>query len=174
MRDSYTYPKAGRLIWSRVLPTNLFLISIPHTCWCSTTHWEASVRLWPGGVGDEFKFHLVNSLRFASQFIHGLCIRNVLLFNKALFRKWLWLYAFEREVLWQMLLEAKYESMWGRWCSNKVGVWKNMKRCWIAFFEGSFFCWEKHSSFEGSFSCLESCPRNIFTMDSLRKRHIYS
>jgi hypothetical protein len=60
-------------------------------------------------------------------------------FNRALLGKWLWRYAMEREALWRLVIEAKYESMRGGWCSNEVmgtygvGVWKHIRKGWDKF-----------------------------------------
>jgi len=76
--------------------------------------------LW-GGVGDEFKFHLVSWAKICTPlFSGGLGIRNSLLFNQALLRRWLWHYDIEREDLWRLVVEVKHGSMWGGWCSNEV------------------------------------------------------
>jgi hypothetical protein len=42
-------------------------------------------------------------------------------FNRALLGKWLWRFAMEREVLCRNVVDIKYESMRGGWCSNEVG-----------------------------------------------------
>jgi hypothetical protein len=45
----------------------------------------------------------------------------------------------EREALWRIVMESKYGSLWGGWCSNEVhglyvmGLWKNIKRGWREF-----------------------------------------
>lgn len=41
-------------------------------------------------------------------------------FNRALLGNWLWRYAMEREALCILVIEAKYESMRGGWCSNDI------------------------------------------------------
>ena len=69
--------------------------------------------LWCG-MDEKPKFHLVNwsqicaPLRFG-----GLVVRDIKCFNKALLGKWLWHYGLEREALWWLVVEAKYESLWG-------------------------------------------------------------
>jgi hypothetical protein len=52
--------------------------------------------LW-GGIGAEFKYHLVSWSKICSPIYEGgLGIRNLQVFNKALVGKWLWRYANER------------------------------------------------------------------------------
>jgi hypothetical protein len=95
--------------------------------------------LW-GGIGDELKFHLVNwDTICSSKALGGLGVRNMVLFNKALMGKWLWRYALERDALWRKVVDFKYGSMRGGWCSKEVGgsfgfgVWKSIRRGWDAF-----------------------------------------
>jgi hypothetical protein len=64
---------------------------------------------------------------------------GICLFSQALLGKWLWCYATEREVYWRMVVEVKYGSMNGCWCTKvveglfRVGVWKNIRRGWGTF-----------------------------------------
>jgi hypothetical protein len=95
--------------------------------------------LW-GGVGDEFKFHLVNwCMICSSKASGGLGVRNLVTFNKALMGKWLWRYAMERDAFWRKVVDVKYGSLRGGWCSKEVGgsygygVWKSIRRGWDAF-----------------------------------------
>jgi hypothetical protein len=95
--------------------------------------------LW-GGKGDEFKIHLVNWSKVCmSTEAGGLGVRNLIQFNRALLGKWLWRFANEREASWRKLVEAKYDTMRGGWCSKEVGgshgvgVWKNIRKGWDAF-----------------------------------------
>jgi hypothetical protein len=66
-------------------------------------------------------------------------MRNLVMFNKALMGKWLWRYAMERDALWRKVVDVKYGSMRGGWCSKEVGgsygfgVWKSIRRGWDAF-----------------------------------------
>jgi hypothetical protein len=92
--------------------------------------------LW-GGIGEEFKFHLVNWSKVCSSISNGgLGIRNLRIFNKALLGKWLWRYAHERGAWWKSVVDAKYGSTWASWCSLKppgshgVGLWKNIRKGW--------------------------------------------
>jgi hypothetical protein len=95
--------------------------------------------LW-GGIGDEFKFHLVNWRTIcSSKASGGLGVRNLVMFNKALMGKWLWRYVMERDAFWRKVVDVKYGSLRGGWCSKEVGgsygfgVWKSIRRGWDAF-----------------------------------------
>lgn len=73
--------------------------------------------MW-GGIGDEFKYHLVSSSKVCYPISEGgLGIRNLRIFNKALLGKWLWRYAYERKALWKSMVDAKYGSTRAGWCS---------------------------------------------------------
>jgi hypothetical protein len=77
--------------------------------------------LW-GGVGDEFKFHLVNWSKICrTTEAGGLGVQNLIHFNQALLCKWLWSFANEEEAWWRILVVAKYDKMRGGWCSKEVG-----------------------------------------------------
>jgi len=66
--------------------------------------------LW-GGLGEEFKYHLVSWSTVCSPISEGgLGIRNLRIFNQALLGKWLWRFAHEREALWRSVVDAKYGS----------------------------------------------------------------
>jgi hypothetical protein len=57
----------------------------------------------------------------------GLGVKNLIQFNRALLGKWLWRYATEREALWRSVVDIKYDSLRGGWCSKEVGgpmVWE--------------------------------------------------
>ena len=45
------------------------------------------------------------------------CISNL---NKALFCKWNWCFANEREALWNQVIRGKYGEERGGWCSQEV------------------------------------------------------
>jgi hypothetical protein len=69
--------------------------------------------LW-SGIGDEFKFHLVNWARVCCPIKSGgLGVRNLLQFNRAMLGKWLWRYAMNREALWELVVDTKYNSSRG-------------------------------------------------------------
>ena len=40
-------------------------------------------------------------------------------FNQALLGKWLWCFATKRDALWRRVVECKYGSNWGGWCSKE-------------------------------------------------------
>jgi hypothetical protein len=101
--------------------------------------------LW-GGVGKEFKYHLVNWDRVCEPIrCGGLGIRNLVLFNQALLGKWLWRYALEKEALWRRIVESKYGGMWGGWCTNPgqgpygLSLWKYIRRIWPKFVDSTYF-----------------------------------
>jgi hypothetical protein len=51
----------------------------------------------------------------------------------------LWRYGVERGALWRKVIDAKYGSMWGGWCSDivrgsyGVTLWKNIRKDWPSF-----------------------------------------
>jgi hypothetical protein len=71
----------------------------------------------------------------------GLAIQDLRRFNKALLGKWLWQYGSERDALWRLVVDAKYGSLWGGWCSKVdkgpygVSVWKYIRRGWDNFLQ---------------------------------------
>jgi hypothetical protein len=42
-------------------------------------------------------------------------------FNRALLGKWLWRFAMERDAFWRKVVDIKYGSTRGGWCSKEVG-----------------------------------------------------
>ena len=69
--------------------------------------------LW-GGLGEDFKYHLVSWDRVCTPLCYGgLGIRKLLLYNQALLGKWIWRYAREKEALWRKIVDLKYGGWWG-------------------------------------------------------------
>ena len=70
----------------------------------------------------------------------GLGIRKIVLLNKALLGKWIWRFAFEKDLLWKKVIEVKYGQEGCGWRTNEthgtfgVGVWKEILKeanwCW--------------------------------------------
>jgi hypothetical protein len=89
--------------------------------------------LW-GGIGEEYKYHLVRWDKVCSPISEGgLGFRNLKTFNHALLGKWLRRYGSERDAWWRVVVDSKYGSLRDGWCSLEptgsfgVGVWKNIK-----------------------------------------------
>jgi len=92
--------------------------------------------LW-SGLGDETKLHLVNWHRVCTPIkAGGLGVRNVINFNQALLGKWIWRFSQEHNALWRSVIEVKYGSVRGGWCSLPVtgpygvNVGKFIRRGW--------------------------------------------
>jgi hypothetical protein len=67
-----------------------------------------------GGNEDEAKFHLVNWNRICTPLQSGgLGVHNFIQFNQALPEKRLWKHGREREALWRMVIDIKFESIKG-------------------------------------------------------------
>jgi exonuclease III len=101
--------------------------------------------LW-GGLGEDFKYHLVSWDRVCTPLYYGgLGIRRLLPYNQALLGKWLWRYAREKEALWRKIVELKYGGLWGGWCSNSVhgtygkSLWKHIRKGWPTFAKNVYF-----------------------------------
>jgi hypothetical protein len=84
-----------------------------------------------GGMGEEFKHHLVGWDKVCiPKEKGGLGVRNLTLFNKALLGKWLWRFGLEVHHLWRRVLVAKYGVDLGGWRTSRIrgphgcGVWK--------------------------------------------------
>ena len=70
----------------------------------------------------------------------GLGIRRIGLLNKALVGKWIWRFAFEKDVLWKKVIEVKHGLEGCGWRSKEVrgpfgvGIWKEILKetswCW--------------------------------------------
>uniref|UniRef100_A0A2N9EYR9 Reverse transcriptase domain-containing protein n=1 Tax=Fagus sylvatica TaxID=28930 RepID=A0A2N9EYR9_FAGSY len=69
--------------------------------------------------GGKPKYHLVKWSQICCPIQSGgLAIRDLRSFNTALLGKWLWRYGAERDALWRLVVDAKYGSLWGGWCSE--------------------------------------------------------
>ena len=93
-----------------------------------------------GGMGDEFKFHLVNWQQVCTPLHYGgLGIRNLVHFNQALLGKWLWRFGIEKMALWRRVIALKNGCRWGDWCSRLgngpygASVWKTISKGWDRF-----------------------------------------
>jgi hypothetical protein len=74
-----------------------------------------------GGLGEEFKYHLVSWSKVCSPISEeGLGIGNLMMFNRALLGKWLWRYGLEREAWCRVAVDSKFVSLWGGWCSLEL------------------------------------------------------
>jgi hypothetical protein len=89
------------------------------------------------GIGEEFKFHLVNRTKvYTSIKEGGLGIRNLMVFNHTLLGKWLWRYEIERDAWGRVAVDSKCGSLWGGWCSFEPGgaygvrLLKNIRKEW--------------------------------------------
>lgn len=108
---------------------------------------EKSQRVFWSGMGKETKFHLVKWSKICELIQNGgLNIRNLRRFNQAILGKWLWRFGTDREALWWRVVDAKYGSSWGGWCSDViwgpygVSLWKHIRREQPSF--------SKHITFE--------------------------
>jgi len=112
------YLSKGRrltLIKSTVSNLPTYYLSLFHVPLSATNRIEKLQRdfLWRG-IKEEFKFHQVQWSTISSPLQYGdLGVRNLIQFNQALLGKWLWHYATEREVLWRVVVEAKYDRLSG-------------------------------------------------------------
>ncbi|KAG7984034.1 hypothetical protein I3843_04G136900 [Carya illinoinensis] len=86
--------------------------------------------LW-GGLEDAKKFHLIKWDKVCTPLsCSGLGLRKLRTFSKAALGKWLWRYHHEGDACWRNILDVKYESIGGGWCSKDIrgvygmGVWK--------------------------------------------------
>jgi hypothetical protein len=93
--------------------------------------------LW-SGLDGETKFHLVNWKKFCTPIrFRVLGIKSLTTFNLG---KWLWWFAVEKEVFWFQIVDKKYGSLVGRWCTKGltgtygVSLWKHIRRGWVVFY----------------------------------------
>ncbi|KAJ9680330.1 hypothetical protein PVL29_019599 [Vitis rotundifolia] len=96
--------------------------------------------LWGGGRSER-KVHLINwEVVCTPKEKGGLGIRKIDILNKALLGKWIWRFAFDRDILWKKVIGAKYGKEGFGWRTNEargtfgVGVWKEILKeanwCW--------------------------------------------
>ena len=78
--------------------------------------------LWGGGgMGDEFKHHLVGWGKICTpKQMGGLGVRNLVPFNQTLLGKWLWRFEIEVNKVWRRVLVAKYGMEHGGWRSKNI------------------------------------------------------
>lgn len=89
--------------------------------------------LW-GGMGEEFKHHLVGWDTVCSPVEgDGLGAHKLVDFNSAFLGKWLWRFGMEETHLWRHVLAAKYDLDDGGRCTKRVngshgcGLWKSIR-----------------------------------------------
>uniref|UniRef100_A0A2N9EED7 Reverse transcriptase zinc-binding domain-containing protein n=1 Tax=Fagus sylvatica TaxID=28930 RepID=A0A2N9EED7_FAGSY len=97
--------------------------------------------LW-GGMGDEFKYHLVGwDTVCTPKEAGGLGVRSLFWTNKALLGKWLWRFGLEDQHLWRRVIVAKYGADLGGWCTLPItgphgcGLWKGIMSGWEDYFQ---------------------------------------
>jgi hypothetical protein len=95
--------------------------------------------LW-GGLGEEFKYHLVNWRTICTPLpMGGLGIRQTIPFNQALLGKWLWRFATENTAFWRQVIVSKYGVGNGDWYTKEdrggygVCLWKHIRLGWQQF-----------------------------------------
>jgi hypothetical protein len=129
------------LIKSTLSNLPMYFLSLFYISICVANRFEKLQRdFLLGGIGEEFKYHLVRWDKVCYSISEGgLGIRNLRAFNQALLGKWLWRYGSERDACWRVVVDSKYGSLRGGWCSLEpsgafgVGVWKNIRKGWILF-----------------------------------------
>ena len=102
--------------------------------------------LWGGG-NLERKPHLVNWKTVCLQKSRGgLGVRSLSKMNIALFCKWCWRFANERDALWRLVISTKFGEGDGGWNTNDMrggygtGLWKDISKEWITFYQNSTSC----------------------------------
>jgi hypothetical protein len=97
--------------------------------------------LW-GGMGDEFKHHLVKWDTVCTPKAEGgLGIRSLVLFNRALLGKWMWRFGLEEHHLWRRVLVAKFGIEAGGWRTKHsrgphgYGLCKGIISGWQDYFQ---------------------------------------
>ena len=99
--------------------------------------------LWGGG-NLERKPHLVNWKTVCHEkSCWGLGVRSLSKMNIALFCKWCWRFANERDSLWRLVISTKFGEGDGGWNTNDIrggfgaGLWKDISKEWITFSQNS-------------------------------------
>ena len=99
--------------------------------------------LWGGG-NLERKPHLVNWKTVCLQkSCGGLGVRSLSKMNIALFCKWCWRFANERDSLWRLVISTKFGEGDGGWNTNDIRggydtrLWKDISKKWITFSQNS-------------------------------------
>ena len=70
-------------------------------------------------------------------------MRSLSKLNKALFCKWCWWFANERDSLWRLMISTKFGEGDGGWNTNDIrrgydtGLWKDIRREWLTFSQNS-------------------------------------
>ena len=137
--------KGGRLSLPKStlfsLPTYfLSLFTIPISVVCKIEKLQRDF-LW-GGMGDEFKHHLVGwDTVCKPKDVGGLGVRRLFWTNKALLRKWLWRFGLEEHHLWRRVIVAKFGTDLGGWCTQHIrgphgcGLWRGIMSGWEDYFQ---------------------------------------
>jgi len=99
--------------------------------------------MW-GSFEDDFRCHLVkwNIVKQPSP-KGGLGIKDFIIFNEAIFGKWLWRFMNEKDELWKVVIEAKHGTEGLNWIPSNgsyyVGLWTFIIRGWDCFFSNIVF-----------------------------------
>ena len=87
-----------------------------------------------GGGNLEKKPHLKWATVCIDKKVDNLGVRGLYKLNKALFGKWNWRFANERNSLWRETIRRKFGEMQGGWRSGKrrinfgTGLWKEIRK----------------------------------------------
>ena len=99
-----------------------------------------------GGMGDEYKIHLVGWDKICVPMENGsLGIKKLTTFNKALLGKWLCRFGIEETRLWRSVIAMEFGEEWGGWTSklrrgsNGCGLRRSVKMGWETFSHCTWF-----------------------------------
>jgi hypothetical protein len=159
-----------------------FLLFIKKHCLIAREVWNFIFSLFGiqwGGLGDEFKHHLVDWNTVCLPVAQGgLGVYKVADVNKALLGKWLWRFGMEDSQLWCRVIAGKYglEGGWKTRKSNRprgCGLWKGIFMGWENFAKHLVFdvdmgsrvrfwhnCWCGDLPLNEVFLVLFSCATN--------------